>query len=268
MLLSGVRRLRDRGWLGVVGPNTNVRRLLEIVGLLVDPNFRVFATSKRPRGAAVLAGQPPALPPLGRPLSRREHPHHDVLRPRTRPMAAAAGVPRASRSRRTASTLSAGTESTRPPEVCASAQSSLCQGSSDVSEDGPGFDELQVPLVPPGTTPCAASPTAPGSRGRRSNQRSTPTPARPAHLAQMSQQPEAGHVGQRPHAVRAGDFRPVAVERRPWRRWRPRSTSAGALPLLDGRGDDAGAQRLGEHQDVARTRRGVGDLLPGLDDAR
>jgi anti-sigma B factor antagonist len=42
VLLSGVRRLRDRGWLGVVGPNHNVRRLLEIVGLLVDPNFRVF----------------------------------------------------------------------------------------------------------------------------------------------------------------------------------------------------------------------------------
>jgi anti-sigma B factor antagonist len=42
VLLSGVRRLRDSGWLGVVGPNPNVRRLLEIVGLLVDPNFRVF----------------------------------------------------------------------------------------------------------------------------------------------------------------------------------------------------------------------------------
>lgn len=42
VFLSGVRRLRDRGWLGVVGPNSNVRRLLEIVGLLVDPNFRVF----------------------------------------------------------------------------------------------------------------------------------------------------------------------------------------------------------------------------------
>jgi len=42
VLLSGVRRLRDRGWLGVVGPNRNVRRLLEIVGLLVDPDFRVF----------------------------------------------------------------------------------------------------------------------------------------------------------------------------------------------------------------------------------
>ncbi len=43
VLLSGVRHLRDRGWLGAVGPNANVRRLLEIVGLLVDPDFRVFA---------------------------------------------------------------------------------------------------------------------------------------------------------------------------------------------------------------------------------
>jgi anti-sigma B factor antagonist len=42
VLLSGVRRVRDRGWLGVVGPNPNVARLLEIVGLLVDPDFRVF----------------------------------------------------------------------------------------------------------------------------------------------------------------------------------------------------------------------------------
>jgi len=32
VLLSGVRRLRDRGWLGVIGPNPNVRRLLEISG--------------------------------------------------------------------------------------------------------------------------------------------------------------------------------------------------------------------------------------------
>jgi anti-sigma B factor antagonist len=42
VLLAGVRRVRERGWLGVIGPNANVRRLLEIVGLLVDPCFRVF----------------------------------------------------------------------------------------------------------------------------------------------------------------------------------------------------------------------------------
>jgi anti-anti-sigma factor len=43
VFLSGVRQLRESGWLGVIGPNPNVRRLLEIVGLLVDPGFRVFA---------------------------------------------------------------------------------------------------------------------------------------------------------------------------------------------------------------------------------
>lgn len=42
VLLSGVRLLRERGWLGVIAPNANVRRLLEIVGLLVDPTFRVY----------------------------------------------------------------------------------------------------------------------------------------------------------------------------------------------------------------------------------
>ncbi len=55
VLLSAVRLLRDRGWLGVIGPNANVRRLLEIVGLLVDPNFRVF--EDRETAAAALAGQ-------------------------------------------------------------------------------------------------------------------------------------------------------------------------------------------------------------------
>jgi anti-sigma B factor antagonist len=43
VLLSGVRRLRGDGWLGVIAPNANITRLLEIVGLLVDPDFRVFA---------------------------------------------------------------------------------------------------------------------------------------------------------------------------------------------------------------------------------
>jgi anti-sigma B factor antagonist len=43
VLLSTVRRLRNRGWLGVINPNSNVRRLLEIVGLTVDHGFRVFS---------------------------------------------------------------------------------------------------------------------------------------------------------------------------------------------------------------------------------
>src|SRR5665647_212350 len=54
VLLAGVRTVRERGWLGVIGPNTNVRRLLEIVGLLVDPCFRVF-DDKDAAGAAAAA---------------------------------------------------------------------------------------------------------------------------------------------------------------------------------------------------------------------
>ena len=41
-ILAAVRHLRDRGWLGAINPNANVRRLLEIVGLSVDNGFRVF----------------------------------------------------------------------------------------------------------------------------------------------------------------------------------------------------------------------------------
>jgi anti-sigma B factor antagonist len=42
VLFSAARRLRDSGWIGLVSPNASVRRLLEIVGILADPAFRVF----------------------------------------------------------------------------------------------------------------------------------------------------------------------------------------------------------------------------------
>ncbi len=42
VLFSASRRLRDKGWLGLISPNTSVRRLLEIVGVLADPGFRIF----------------------------------------------------------------------------------------------------------------------------------------------------------------------------------------------------------------------------------
>lgn len=51
VLLSTVRRLRNRGWLGVVNPNANVRRLLEIVGLTVDHGFRLFSDRAEAEGA-------------------------------------------------------------------------------------------------------------------------------------------------------------------------------------------------------------------------
>lgn len=57
VLLSGVRRLRDAGWLGVIGPNGNVRRLLELVGLLVDPAFRSFVNRSAAEAVLTLEEQ-------------------------------------------------------------------------------------------------------------------------------------------------------------------------------------------------------------------
>lgn len=42
VLFSAGRQVREAGWIGLVGPNTSVRRLLEIVGALADPAFRLF----------------------------------------------------------------------------------------------------------------------------------------------------------------------------------------------------------------------------------
>ena len=42
VLFSAGRRVRDAGWIGLLSPNASVRRLLEIVGALADPAFRVF----------------------------------------------------------------------------------------------------------------------------------------------------------------------------------------------------------------------------------
>ena len=50
VLATWVQALRGRGWLGIIGPNVNIRRLLEGEGLLVHPNVRVFET----RHAALL----------------------------------------------------------------------------------------------------------------------------------------------------------------------------------------------------------------------
>jgi anti-anti-sigma factor len=44
ILLSLLHRARNRGWLGVISPNSDVLRLLQMVGLTLDPHFRVFST--------------------------------------------------------------------------------------------------------------------------------------------------------------------------------------------------------------------------------
>ena len=43
VLLQAVRQMDGRSWLGVVGPNHNLRRVFEIVGLTSDPRFRILA---------------------------------------------------------------------------------------------------------------------------------------------------------------------------------------------------------------------------------
>lgn len=42
-LLSLLHRVRNRGWLGVISPNSDVLRLLQMVGLTIDPRFRIFS---------------------------------------------------------------------------------------------------------------------------------------------------------------------------------------------------------------------------------
>ena len=44
VLVTWVQALRGRGWLGIIGPNVDLRRLLEGEGLLAHPNVRVFET--------------------------------------------------------------------------------------------------------------------------------------------------------------------------------------------------------------------------------
>jgi len=43
-LLSSLHRVRDQGWLGVIAPSPDVLRLLHLVGLTIDPSFRVFSS--------------------------------------------------------------------------------------------------------------------------------------------------------------------------------------------------------------------------------
>lgn len=52
VLLSALRRLREGGWLGVINPNDNVRRLIQIVGLTLDASFRVFDSAAEAEAAA------------------------------------------------------------------------------------------------------------------------------------------------------------------------------------------------------------------------
>jgi anti-anti-sigma factor len=51
VLLSVLQRLKAPGWVGVIAPDPNVLRLLEIVGLLSMPAFRIFSNEQEARAA-------------------------------------------------------------------------------------------------------------------------------------------------------------------------------------------------------------------------
>jgi anti-anti-sigma regulatory factor len=42
VIFDVLKEVRGRGWLGVVSPNPNVRRLLQLAGLLGEESFVVF----------------------------------------------------------------------------------------------------------------------------------------------------------------------------------------------------------------------------------
>jgi len=44
VIFTALKAVQGRGWVGVVGPNPNVRRILELVGLLGDQSFIVVGS--------------------------------------------------------------------------------------------------------------------------------------------------------------------------------------------------------------------------------
>ncbi len=82
----------------------------------------------------------------------------------------------------------------------------------------------------------------------------------------MAGQAEAGDVGQRMHAVQRGQLGPGRVELRR-RSDHPRIAGSVEALLLQRRAEDAHAQRLAQHQDVARAGVGVAAQLARVDQA-
>jgi anti-anti-sigma factor len=43
VLLYAVLEVRDKGWIGLIAPSSNLLRIFEITGLTTDPHVRVFS---------------------------------------------------------------------------------------------------------------------------------------------------------------------------------------------------------------------------------
>ncbi len=58
VLFAAGRRVREDGWIGLIAPNSSVRRLLELVGALADPAFRLFEDRAQAEAAVVKSDTP------------------------------------------------------------------------------------------------------------------------------------------------------------------------------------------------------------------
>ena len=118
---------------------------------------------------------------------------------------------------------------------------------------------------PPGTTPCSASSGTPARMGIASSRRRAWSFAPQRHLHQMSEEAEPGHVGEGVHREppRGEDLARPTVQCRHQLHHPPLQIRR-RLPLLDGGGGDARADRLGEEQHVAGPRSGVGEDASGM----
>ena len=174
-------------------------------------------------------------------------------------------VRRPSRPSRPRTACAASTLTSRPPEVWGSWSSSTRSGSSSAATRTSGPKCAALVLPPPGMLPRTsdATPSITGTGGRVDLERD---PARGGDLARVADEPETRDVGAGMDGIRRQrlqGFAGAAIEpdhRRDGRRDR----RLGRPPGLQRRRDDAGAERLGQEQHVARPCAGVApDAIAG-----
>lgn len=54
VILEALKDVREEGWIGVIDPHPRARRILELVGFMIDPAYREFADRTE---VEALAGQ-------------------------------------------------------------------------------------------------------------------------------------------------------------------------------------------------------------------
>ena len=150
----------------------------------------------------------------------------------------------------TPSARSAGSAASSPPEVWASQASSARAGSTVASNDAYASAASRLRREPPGTRPSRTSSSAYGSSGSGRAVELDLEPRGRGQLARVPDEAEAGDVRHRVGIARAQGVRGVPVQRRHRGDCRD-DRLVGRASGLEGVGDHAGSERLGEHEDVA-----------------